>query len=103
MKKFKIKNKEIMDDIVGNIKDFPKYTTQIINLANQNSQGTRPKVVGQMSELIQEFRGKSISEWETWYKNLMPDSIDNATEKIYSMIEQIKKAIKLIDKKMVHV
>ena len=24
--------------------EFPKYTTQIMNTANQNSQGTRPKV-----------------------------------------------------------
>ena len=31
---------------------FPKYTTQLMNLANQTAQGTRPKVVGQMSELF---------------------------------------------------
>lgn len=42
---------------------FPKYTTQIINLVNGNAQGTRPDVVGQMSDLIQEFDGKSIEEW----------------------------------------
>ena len=41
---------------------FPKYTTQIINLVNGNAQGTRPDVVGQMSDLIQEFDGKSIEE-----------------------------------------
>ena len=34
--------------------NFPKYTTQIINQASQNMQATRPKVVGQMSELIQQ-------------------------------------------------
>lgn len=34
---------------------FPKYTTQIINIANQNAGGTRPKVVGQMSELIIDY------------------------------------------------
>ena len=39
---------------------FPKYTTQIINLVNGNAQGTGPDVVGQMSDLIQEFDGKSI-------------------------------------------
>lgn len=31
---------------------FPQYTSQLINWANQNAQGTRPKVVGQMSELF---------------------------------------------------
>ncbi len=29
--------------------EFPKYTTQLMNLANLNAQGTRPKVVGQLS------------------------------------------------------
>jgi len=46
----KIKNQEVIEDVVGGIADFPKYTTQLINLANQNAAGTRPKVVGQMSE-----------------------------------------------------
>ena len=38
---------------------FPKYVRQIINLANQNAQGTRPRVVGQLTDLIQEFTGKN--------------------------------------------
>jgi hypothetical protein len=40
---------------------------QLLNLANQNAQGTRPKIVGQMSELIEQFGGKSLDEWERWY------------------------------------
>jgi hypothetical protein len=48
--------------------DFPKYTTQIINLANQNAQGTRPKVVGQMSELINQFPGNRFTDWSKWYQ-----------------------------------
>ncbi len=59
----KIKNTEIIEDIVGGIENFPKYTTQLINLANQNAGGTRPKVVGQMSDLIQEFPGNTFPEW----------------------------------------
>jgi tRNA/tmRNA/rRNA uracil-C5-methylase (TrmA/RlmC/RlmD family) len=35
--------------------EFPKYTTQIMNTANQNVQGTRPPVIGQMSEIIEEY------------------------------------------------
>ncbi len=31
---------------------FPKYTSQLINWANQNAQGTRPAVVGQMLALF---------------------------------------------------
>lgn len=41
--------------------EFPKYTSQLINLANQNAQGSRPKTVGQLSELFPEniFRLKT--------------------------------------------
>src|SRR3990170_3334071 len=54
-----LKNSRIAQDVVGKIVEFPKYTTQVMNLANQNAQGTRPKVVGQLSELIKEFSGQS--------------------------------------------
>ena len=52
---YSIKNEdiEIYNDSVTYA--FPKYTSQLINWANQNAQGTRPKVVGQMSDLFPEF------------------------------------------------
>ena len=53
--------------ISGKELSFPKYATQILNLANQNAQGTRPKTVGKMSELIQEFPGRTYREWVVWY------------------------------------
>lgn len=81
--------------------DFPKYTTQIINLANSNAQGTRPEVVGQMSELIQAFPGKSLVEWIKWYSGQQPDAVNNATEKIWSKLQEMKNAFSLIDKPMV--
>lgn len=81
--------------------DFPKYTTQIINLVNSNAQGTRPVVVGQMSELIQEFPGRSLDEWIEWYSEQQPDAVNNATEKIWSKLQEMKDAITLIDKPMV--
>jgi hypothetical protein len=65
--KLKIKNDELQMDITGDKPDFSKYTTQIINLANQNAQATRPNVVGQMSDLIQEFPGRTFHEWKEWY------------------------------------
>jgi hypothetical protein len=98
---FKIKNAEVIEDVTGGIADFPKYTTQLINLANQNSGGTRPKVVGQMSELIQEFPGKSYSEWVEWHQGKMPYAIDDATKKVFDMIQKLKSAIALIDEDMV--
>lgn len=81
--------------------DFPKYTTQIINLMNQTAQGTRAKVVGQMSELIQEFDGQTLEEWVKWYNQRQPDSIENATNKIFSYLQSYKDAIQRIDKKMI--
>jgi hypothetical protein len=101
MPKFKIQNHELIEDLVGEVLEFPKYTTQLMNLANQNSQGTRPKVVGQMSDLIQEFNGKKYEDWVNWYLNRNPNAISDATEKIYGMIENLKTAIMLIDKEMV--
>ena len=47
-KKIKISNENIKDLLEAKSYDFPKYTTQIINLVNGNAQGTRPSVVGQM-------------------------------------------------------
>ena len=50
--KFTIKNEEISKINGVESAEFPKYTSQLINWANQNAQGTRPKVVGQLSELF---------------------------------------------------
>lgn len=81
--------------------DFPKYTTQIINLVNSNAQGTRPCVVGQMSELIQEFDGRSLNEWIEWYNEKQPNAIDNATNKIFNKFEEMKAAVNKIDKELI--
>lgn len=101
MVKFKIKNTEIQELLMGDTADFPKYTSQLINLANQNAQGTRPRVVGQMSDLIQEFPGRSVQEWESWYKQKQPDAIEEATKRIYQMIENLQQAVAKIDRDMV--
>lgn len=92
-----LSNSEIRN--ILNIEDyeFPKYTTQIINLANQNAQGTRPKVVGQMSELIHEFPGRLFAEWKEWYIKNFPETIDNATRKVADMINNFRIAIDKID------
>ncbi|MGB9834138.1 MAG: MjaI family restriction endonuclease [bacterium] len=81
--------------------EFPKYTAPIINLANQYAQGTRPKIVGQMSELIQEFTGRTLEEWEQWYLEQKPDAIRVATEKIIEMLQNFKDTLNSIDKGLV--
>ncbi|MDP3024856.1 MAG: MjaI family restriction endonuclease [candidate division Zixibacteria bacterium] len=99
--KIKIKDEEIRKHLNIETPDFPKYTSQIINLANQNAQGTRPKVVGQMSELIQQFKGRKLSEWEAWYIKRNPDAIKKATQKIIEMVENLKKAMIEIDEPLI--
>jgi hypothetical protein len=81
--------------------DFPKYTTQLMNLANQNAQGTRPEVVGQMSELVREADPVSFSEWKQWYEERHPDALARATERIADHVEKLKQAIKAIDRDMI--
>lgn len=80
---------------------FPKYATQLLNLANQNAQGTRPKVVGQQTELIQEFPGRTLDEWQEWYLARYPDAIGRATEMIYAMVERLRETMARIDRAMV--
>lgn len=100
--KIKLKNSEIREYVVKDLpSEFPKYTTQLINLANQNSQATRPKNVGQMTELIKEFPGNSFDEWVEWYQDKHPNAIDDATDKITSMIENLDEVFPIIDRNMV--
>ncbi len=98
---FKIKVEEIRRLMEIESPEFPKYATQILNLANQNAQATRPKVVGQMSELIKEFTGRTLEDWEEWYLKRYPDSIDNATKKILEMVNNFKEVINQIDESMI--
>ena len=84
---------------------FPKYTSQLINWANQNAQGTRPRVVGQLSEVFPEYLEQtqevSVDDWRAWYLKQFPNAIESATSKIYEQVENLKQAIQLIDRNMV--
>lgn len=97
----KIKNDELIRELIGEIKEFPRYTTQILNLANQNSQGTRPRVVGQLSELIKECPEKTYEGWKNWYLAKHPKAIENASEKVSEMVNNLKEAIQKINKTMI--
>ena len=97
----KIKNEELVKDLIGEVKDFPLYTTQLINLANQNAQGTRPRVVGQLTELIKECPKRTYEGWKNWYLSKYPNAITGATERINEMMDNLKEAIKSIDKSMI--
>ncbi len=101
MIKKKIKNEEVATLSNATIYNFPKYTTMIVNLVNGTAQATRPKVVGQMSDLIQEFDGKTLDEWIEWYSAKMPNAVSDATAKISALMVEIKKAMELIDDELI--
>lgn len=71
-----------------------------MNLANQNAQGTRPNVVGQLSELIQKCPEKDYEGWKKWYLSNNPNAIKNAATRVQSMVENLKKAAALIDEEL---
>lgn len=102
---YNIKNEDIEIYNDSDSFSFPKYTSQLINWANQNAQGTRPMVVGQMSELFPEFlssdEDKTIEGWRKWYIERHPEAFNKATEKIWIQVNNLRDAIPLIDKKMV--
>jgi hypothetical protein len=101
MKKIKISNSDIEKLSNASQYPFPKYATQIINLLNSNAQGTRPAVVGQMSQLIQEFDGKTLEEWIDWYSTKQPDAVAKATDKIFNMYQLMSEAFAAIDRPMI--
>ena len=102
---YTIKNDEIADFNESEAFEFPKYTSQLINWANQNAQGTRANVVGQMSELFPQFMEEcdeiTIENWKEWYTTKYPNAFATATEKIFTQVQNLKNAIPLIDKEMV--
>jgi hypothetical protein len=92
---------ENKNDYSNSDAEFPKYTRGIINLANKDSGGTRPEVVGQMSEIFDPDEFDDYEEWHGWYMENHSDSIQEATKKIMDMIERYREAIQEIDEDMV--
>ena len=107
MAKYKLSNEYISECNEITAPVFPKYSTQIINLANQNAGGTRPRIVGQLSELFPEYLEEttdvSIEHWKKWYLKKYPDAIDTAVERIYCQLENLKNSIVQIDKNMIRI
>ena len=103
--KYTLKNESIEIYNESDTFSFPKYTSQLINWANQNAQGTRPVVVGQMSELFSEFMDSAdeitIENWRDWYTKRYPEAFEKATDKIYAQVRNLCNAILLIDREMV--
>ena len=86
--------------------EFPKYTTQLLNPANRFAQSTRDDIVGNMSELIEEFRKEhpdgTFEDWVNFYFEAYDGEqrIEDATEKMHPMVEKMKKAFEQVDREM---
>ena len=97
------------EELVADIDpEFPKYTTQIMNTANQNSQGTRPATVGQLNEIIEEYKEQypdgDFEDWRQFYfENYDGDeNIEEATDKVFDMVVKMREAADEIDREMVN-
>jgi hypothetical protein len=102
-------SEEEREELVADIDpEFPKYTTQIMNTANQNSQGTRPATVGQLNEIIEEYKQKypegDYEDWiEFYYEHYDgEENIEEATDKVYEMVVKMREATEEIDREMVN-
>jgi len=80
---------------------LPTYVSPILNLANRFAGGTKPKVVGQMTELIQEFEGRSMEEWAAWYQKKYPEAISEAIRLIRNKLSDFKRVIDNITDDMI--
>ncbi|MCL1976960.1 MAG: MjaI family restriction endonuclease [Candidatus Bathyarchaeota archaeon] len=54
-----------------------------------------------MSELIVECPKGSYQDWVNWYTDKMPAAVEDATKKVYEMIQCLQSAITQIDKELV--
>jgi len=54
-----------------------------------------------MSDLIQEFKGNRIKDWEEWYLEKHPEAITTAAKKIFEMVTNFKDVMSQIDREMV--
>jgi len=79
------------------------YIGSVINLANSFSQATRPRNVGQMSDLIQEYRESTVNPtrdgWKLFYNEREGlDKIDVAADKDWDYIQRIKENLNSLNR-----
>lgn len=86
--------------------EFPIYTSQILNLANQNAKSTRRSLVGPMTDLVEEFHERhpdgTYEDWVDFYLEEYNgnERIRDSTEELLEMLEDMRKAIEQIDEDM---
>lgn len=105
-KKIRISGEEREFLIRGENETFPKYTTQFLNLANQNAQSTRERFVGNMQDIIKDFENNhpngTYDDWIEFYKNEYngDQNLEQSADRLYEMVEDMREAIEEIDREM---
>ena len=98
---FKIIRRKHTSIVARDSVKFPTYCSPLLNLANQYGRGTRPNVVGQLSEVIRDVRPATVDEWREKYYAQHPEAKQAAAIKIEHAIENLRKALDKIDHTMV--
>lgn len=84
---------------------LPRYTSQIVNLANGYAQATRAKHVGQMSELLPEYRRSTstptIEGFKAFHQKRCGLVAPEATRKICEMLDRMRDALQDVTPEMV--
>lgn len=88
-------------EVAGLTPEFPKYTTQIMNMACRTAQATRPRLVGQMTDLFPECDPATYEAWVEWYQRRMPTAIEDAAARVWDQVQKYNAAGNLITPEMV--
>lgn len=91
----KLTGRHYKNKITPTRRDWPKYSTQILNIAGQNSQAFRSQFVGHCKDTWLKMRSEGIkgtlTEWTNYYNSEHgSDGLVTAGEKIYSMIVKMQ-------------
>ena len=95
--KIKLTPKTLQTLVIGDCPSYDKYVSPLINMASFYSQATRPRHVGQLTELIRECNPENCDEWRACYLDRNPGSIDSAVAMVIAKLELIKEALRGID------
>lgn len=99
--KIRLTPQDLRGRLIGSRPAYEKYVSPLINLANRLSQATRRNQVGQISELIRECPAQNYEGWREWYLARYPMAIDEATDRIVSMLDRMRDAMHDIDRETV--
>lgn len=99
--KIRLTPQDLRGRLIGTRPAYEKYVSPLINLANRFAQATRRNQVGQVSELIRECPAQDYGGWREWYLARYPMAIDQATDRIVSMLDRMRDAMHDIDRETV--